>query len=32
MERKRKFVLVVAAILIASIYYYIKLPALNIHS
>lgn len=32
MERKRKIVWIVAAILIASIYYYIKLPALNIHS
>lgn len=32
MGRKRKVVLIIVGILIAFIYYYVKLPALNIHS
>lgn len=32
MGRKRKIVLIIVGILIAFIYYYVKLPALNIHS
>lgn len=32
MERKRKIIFTVAAFVAAFIYYYIKLPALNIHS